>query len=228
MRQSRRAPPERTMKTYAVYILANASRMLYIGVTGDLDRRIWEHKKQSIPGYTEPLWPHSLVYFESFASIKAAIAREKDLKGWGPHKKVALINATNPNWTDLAATHFKKLQPPNPIPATANSTPPSSPRQTPPTPYANPNAPSPRVARHPTPPPLVQHHPPVILSGAKDLNVITTDKVSTKCRPTGSLFFARFFQQITRNVDIQAQEIFVVRILEPEFLQHLLRITFSG
>jgi putative endonuclease len=96
------------MKTYAVYILSNTSRMLYIGITGDLDRRIWEHKKKLIPGFTSQYNLHVLVYLELFANVKAAIAREKELKRWGRSKKLALIRSANPNWTDLAATHFKK------------------------------------------------------------------------------------------------------------------------
>jgi putative endonuclease len=106
------------MKTYAVYILANATRMLYIGVTNNLDRRIWEHKNKLIPGFASRYQLDSLVYFEPFSDVKAAIAREKELKGWLRGKKVALINSANPSWTDLAATHFHKLRtPPN-----ANST----------------------------------------------------------------------------------------------------------
>jgi putative endonuclease len=100
------------MKTYAVYILSNTSRMLYIGVTGDLDRRIWEHKKKLIPGFTSRYNLHSLVYLELFANIKAAIDREKELKRWGRSKKLALIRSSNPDWTDIAETHFKTLERP--------------------------------------------------------------------------------------------------------------------
>ena len=95
------------MKTYAVYILSNTSRMLYIGVTGDLNRRLWEHRSKQIPGFTARYNLHSLVHLELFGRIEAAIAREKELKRWGRHKKVALIRSANPNWIDLAATLFK-------------------------------------------------------------------------------------------------------------------------
>ncbi|HEY2822958.1 MAG TPA: GIY-YIG nuclease family protein [Candidatus Acidoferrum sp.] len=95
------------MKTFAVYILSNASRMLYIGVTNDLDRRIWEHNNRVSPGYTARYGLDSLVYFEPFGSIKGAIAREKVLKGWLRSKKAALIAASNPDWIDLAATRFR-------------------------------------------------------------------------------------------------------------------------
>lgn len=98
------------MRTYAVYILSNTSRMLYIGVTGDLDRRIWEHKKKLIYGFTSRYNIHSLVYLELFGNINAAIAREKELKRWGRSKKVELVRSKNPNWIDLAATQFKKLK----------------------------------------------------------------------------------------------------------------------
>ena len=104
------------MKTYAVYTLANATRMLYIGVTNDLDRRIWEHKNKVIRGFAARYRIDSLVYFESFANIKAAIAREKQLKGWLRAKKVALIHSTNPSWTDLAATRFNRPRTPSQVP----------------------------------------------------------------------------------------------------------------
>src|ERR1700723_1663498 len=100
------------MKTYAVYILSNTSRMLYIGVTGDLTRRMWEHKKKTIRGFTAKYNLHSLVHLELFGNPRAAIVREKELKRWGRHKKVALIRSANPNWTDLAATLFKTPKPP--------------------------------------------------------------------------------------------------------------------
>jgi putative endonuclease len=100
------------VKTYTVYILTNTSRMLYIGVTGDLDRRMWEHKRKFIPGFTSQYNLHSLVYLELYANVKAAIAREKELKRWGRSKKLSLIRSTNPSWTDLAETHFKNPKQP--------------------------------------------------------------------------------------------------------------------
>jgi putative endonuclease len=100
------------MKTYAVYILSNTSRILYIGVTGDLDRRIWEHQKKLVPGFTATYNLHSMVYLELYANVKAAIAREKELKRWGRSKKLSLIRSANPNWTDLALNHFKNPKQP--------------------------------------------------------------------------------------------------------------------
>jgi putative endonuclease len=96
------------MKTYSVYILSNTSRMLYIGVTGDLHSRLWQHKKKLIDGFTSRYNLHSLVYFELFGNINAAIAREKELKRWGRQKKLELINSKNPSWTDLAGNLFSK------------------------------------------------------------------------------------------------------------------------
>ena len=110
------------MRTYAVYILSNTSRMLYIGVTGDLDRRIWEHKQKLIDGFTSRYNLHSLVHLELFGNINAAIAREKELKRWGRSKKAELINSKNPNWLDLAATQFKKLKQPLRFPDSTTAT----------------------------------------------------------------------------------------------------------
>jgi putative endonuclease len=90
------------MKTYSVYIMASASGVLYIGVTNDLDRRVFEHKNKLVPGFTARYNVRKLVYFEFFADVRAAIAREKELKGWLRKRKVALIESTNPHWNDLS------------------------------------------------------------------------------------------------------------------------------
>jgi putative endonuclease len=87
---------------YYVYILSNASRTLYIGVTNDLVRRVWEHKQKVKPGFTEKYHVHQLVYFEEAAHPQVAIAREKELKGWRRARKIALISAANPTWRDLS------------------------------------------------------------------------------------------------------------------------------
>lgn len=92
------------MKTYWVYILTNRSGTLYIGVTNDLERRVAEHKEGVHPdGFTARYAMDRLVYLEAYPSIRDALAREKQLKGWRRAKKVALINAANPSWRDLAA-----------------------------------------------------------------------------------------------------------------------------
>jgi putative endonuclease len=90
------------MKTYHVYIMASASRVLYIGVTGDLLRRVREHKEMRIPGFTTRYRVTELVYFEPFGDIRIAIAREKQIKGWLRTRKIALIDSFNPRWRDLA------------------------------------------------------------------------------------------------------------------------------
>ena len=90
------------MVQYFVYILSNKSRMLYVGVTNNLERRIFEHKTKLIPGYTKHYGLAQLVYYESTSDINSAIFREKEIKGWVRRKKVALINSFNPDWNDLS------------------------------------------------------------------------------------------------------------------------------
>ncbi|MFL5385041.1 MAG: GIY-YIG nuclease family protein [Longimicrobiaceae bacterium] len=90
-------------KRYYVYILSNASRTLYIGVTNDLARRVREHKNKVVPGFTAKYNVTQLVYFEETPHPQAAIAREKELKRWNRAKKVKLVASANPTWRDLAA-----------------------------------------------------------------------------------------------------------------------------
>jgi len=94
-------------RVFHVYILTNISKMLYIGVTNDLQRRIYEHKHKLVPGFSAKYNLHRLVYFEAFGHIGDAIMREKQLKGWLRSRKVALIQSQNPKWSDLAADWFK-------------------------------------------------------------------------------------------------------------------------
>ena len=91
------------MKTYYVYIMASISRTLYVGVTSDLERRVQEHKSGLIQGFTKRYKIKKLVHYESFSNVRDAIAREKEIKGWLRAKKVALIEAENPTWRDLAS-----------------------------------------------------------------------------------------------------------------------------
>lgn len=70
------------MRTFYVYIMASRSRVLYVGVTNDTARRVTEHKQGSVPGFTTRYRVTRLVYFEQFADIRDAIAREKKIKGW--------------------------------------------------------------------------------------------------------------------------------------------------
>jgi putative endonuclease len=99
------------MKTYHVYIMSNISKMLYTGVTNDLEYRVLQHKTKMVDGFTKKYNIHRLVYFEAFGNIKDAITREKQIKGWLRVKKVALIESVNPNWNDLAADWLKRAQP---------------------------------------------------------------------------------------------------------------------
>ena len=82
-------------RTFHVYILAGESGVLYTGMTNNLLRRIWEHKQKKIPGFTQKYNVTKLVWFEAHGRATSAIAREKQIKGWGRTKKVALIEATN-------------------------------------------------------------------------------------------------------------------------------------
>ena len=88
-------------KPCAVYILASSGRVLYVGATSDLYRRMNEHRNRSVPGFTKRYNVTRLVYFEQTSSILSAIAREKQLKGWTRDRKIALIEASNPMWRDL-------------------------------------------------------------------------------------------------------------------------------
>ncbi len=89
-------------KNYYVYILTNISnKVLYVGVTNNLIRRIYEHKNKLIDGFTKKYNLYKLVYFEQINDVKSAINREKQLKGWIRKRKEELINSLNPDWEDL-------------------------------------------------------------------------------------------------------------------------------
>jgi putative endonuclease len=90
-----------------VYILSSLNRAIYIGVTSNIERRVYEHKMKLVPGFTQRYNVTRLVYPEEFADIRDAITREKQLKGWLRSRKVALIQEKNPKWDDLAANWFK-------------------------------------------------------------------------------------------------------------------------
>ena len=90
------------MKNYYVYILASKRNgTLYIGVTSDLMKRAYEHRKALVKGFTERYKVHLLVYFETTGSAESAIAREKQLKKWNRQWKIELIEENNPEWADL-------------------------------------------------------------------------------------------------------------------------------
>ncbi len=90
------------MGDYSVYIMASHARMLDIGVTNNLERRVSEHELRLDAGYTKRYNLTRLVYYEDMPDIREAIGREKQLKGWRRSKKVALIESANPRWRDLA------------------------------------------------------------------------------------------------------------------------------
>ena len=97
-----------TSRTYFVYIVSSRSRNIYTGVTNDLERRVSQHKQGLIPGFTRRYRIHRLVYYEVFGDVRAAIAREKEVKRWDRKKRLQLIAAQNPTWKDLAEYVFLK------------------------------------------------------------------------------------------------------------------------
>jgi len=112
------------MKThnYSVYMIASRSRALYIGMTNNLERRIYEHKNDLVDGFSKKYRCHRLVYFESFDEVLKAIDREKQLKRWNRTKKIWLIEQQNPTWDDLAAELFARhtYQPDKQVPPLAS------------------------------------------------------------------------------------------------------------
>jgi putative endonuclease len=89
------------MKNYYVYIITNKSKTLYVGMTNNLNRRMFEHKNKIIEGFTKKYNIDKLVYFETFTNAYEAIRREKQIKGWLRIKKINLIEEMNPGWNDL-------------------------------------------------------------------------------------------------------------------------------
>ena len=94
------------MRSYYVYILTNNYATLYIGVTNDLERRMYEHKQRAKPGFASKYNCTWLLYYEETNNVSVAITREKQLKGWLRKRKVALIESVNPDWRDLSADWF--------------------------------------------------------------------------------------------------------------------------
>ena len=90
-------------KTYHTYIMASRSRVIYIGVTGDLERRVWQHKNALSPGFARRYGCTKLVWFDETSDVHEAIQEEKRLKQWHRRWKVDLIERSNPRWRDLAS-----------------------------------------------------------------------------------------------------------------------------
>ena len=90
------------MKPYYVYILASKKNgTLYLGVTNDIKRRVYEHKNNLVDGFTKKYSVHCLVYFEVCEDVRVAIQREKNIKKWRRRWKIELIEKNNPDWRDL-------------------------------------------------------------------------------------------------------------------------------
>ena len=91
---------------YYVYIMTSPTGTLYIGVTNNLKRRVYEHKHKLAEGFAKKYNITHLVYYEETPDVQAALAREKQLKGWLRSKKIALIQSVNPKWADLSEGWF--------------------------------------------------------------------------------------------------------------------------
>ncbi len=88
--------------TFYVYILTNKyNNVMYVGVTNNLTRRLYEHKNELIDGFTKRYHVHKLVFYESTGDPVSAIAREKEIKGWTRDKKNTLVESKNPNWEEI-------------------------------------------------------------------------------------------------------------------------------
>ena len=103
----------RSPKRFFVYIMTNGPKaaILYTGITGDLVRRVWQHKNKVIPGFTSRYNLTRLVYYECFVYPDAAITREKEIKAWRRGKKITLIESMNPRWEDLSQDWQNQYKP---------------------------------------------------------------------------------------------------------------------
>jgi putative endonuclease len=95
-------------KEYYVYIMTNATRTLYVGVTSNLEQRVYQHKNKVAEGFTARYNVTWLVYYASTNDVVEAIAREKQIKGWTRAKKIALISEFNPEWKDLTFDWYEE------------------------------------------------------------------------------------------------------------------------
>jgi putative endonuclease len=95
-------------KTYYVYIMSSQRRVLYIGITSNILKRVFQHKAHTFAGFTAKYNVTNLVYFEQYGSVRRAIAREKELKDWRREKKTTLIEASNPKWRDLSHAWYQR------------------------------------------------------------------------------------------------------------------------
>jgi putative endonuclease len=89
-------------KIYYVYILCSQRRVLYIGITSNIEQRVFQHKTHAFGGFTAKYNATTLVYLERHSSVMTAIRREKEMKAWRREEKIELIESVNPNWNDLS------------------------------------------------------------------------------------------------------------------------------
>ena len=93
---------------YYVYLMTNwNNKVMYVGITNNLERRVYEHKQKLVKGFTEKYKVDKLVYFEETSDVWAALAREKEIKKWRREKKNNLVQSLNPRWIDLSEGWFK-------------------------------------------------------------------------------------------------------------------------
>ena len=95
------------MRQYYVYIMSSRNRTLYVGVTNNLLRRAYEHQHKLADGFTKKYNVSSVVFYDTTNDVEAAIAREKQLKGWRRSKKIALIELVNPGWNALSLAWYR-------------------------------------------------------------------------------------------------------------------------
>jgi putative endonuclease len=100
----------RERRSYCVYIMGSLSGTLYIGFTGNLHKRVFQHRFHHMKGFTNKYHVERLVYWASFDDVHLALAREKQLKGWSRAKKIALIEVRNPHWSDLAKEWYPWME----------------------------------------------------------------------------------------------------------------------
>lgn len=102
-------------RSYLTYIVASRSLTLYVGMSGDLIKRVFEHKRKLHEGFSATYNCDRLVWFEKYSEVGDAIAREKQLKRWRREKKIALIAQNNPTWVDLAEEWYTREQLEGPV-----------------------------------------------------------------------------------------------------------------
>lgn len=96
------------MKTYYIYIMASKTGTLYVGLTSNIKRRVYQHKQHEVPGFTDKYYIDRLLYFETLCDSLSAIRREKQIKAWRRDKNVQLIDSQNPGWNDLSEDWYEQ------------------------------------------------------------------------------------------------------------------------